>query len=65
MPYLPILDILKGYFEIEEGDREPAIKKKIRERLREAKTRLKRHSPRNPRILNQGGFDSCDRMDYF
>ena len=35
MPYLPILDVLKGYFDIEEGDGEPAIKKKIRYRLRE------------------------------
>jgi len=35
MPYLPILDVLKGYFDIEEGDREPAIKKKLREKLRQ------------------------------
>ena len=34
-------------------------------RFREAKNRLKRHSPRNPKTLNQGGVDSCDRMDYF
>ena len=40
MPYLPILDVLKGYFDIEEGDREPAIKKKIRERLRELNDKL-------------------------
>jgi len=28
MPYLPILDILRSYFEIKEGDRENVIKKK-------------------------------------
>ncbi len=34
MPYLPILDVLKAYFDIEEEDRE-ATKKKVREKLRE------------------------------
>jgi class 3 adenylate cyclase/tetratricopeptide (TPR) repeat protein len=33
MPYLPILDIVKSYFDIEEEDREYLIKKKARERL--------------------------------
>jgi len=33
IPYLPILDILKSYFDIQEGDREFIIKKKVRERL--------------------------------
>jgi tetratricopeptide (TPR) repeat protein len=33
MPYLPILDIVKSRFEIEEEDQEYLIKKKVRERL--------------------------------
>ncbi len=33
MPYLPILDIVKSHFDIEEEDREYLIKKKVRERL--------------------------------
>jgi class 3 adenylate cyclase/tetratricopeptide (TPR) repeat protein len=32
-PYLPILDILKSHFDIQEEDREYMIKKKVRERL--------------------------------
>jgi len=32
MPYLPILDILRSYFEITEGDREFLIRKKIRDK---------------------------------
>ncbi len=34
MPYLPVLDILKSYFDIKEETREPSIKKKIKEALR-------------------------------
>ena len=34
MPYLPILDVLKAYFDIGEDDREATIKKKLRERLK-------------------------------
>jgi predicted ATPase len=30
IPYLPILDVLKGYFQIEDEDREATIKKKVR-----------------------------------
>jgi len=33
MPYLPILDILRYYFEIKEGDREYIIKKKMAEKI--------------------------------
>jgi tetratricopeptide (TPR) repeat protein len=33
MPYLPILDILRSYFEIKEGDQQFFIKKKIREKI--------------------------------
>lgn len=33
MSYLPFLDVLRSYFEIEENDREPVIKKKLAERI--------------------------------
>jgi tetratricopeptide (TPR) repeat protein len=33
MGYLPFMDILRSYFEIEEGDREPLIKKKMAEKM--------------------------------
>ena len=33
MPYVPILDILRSYFEIKEGDREFLIKKKMKEKV--------------------------------
>jgi class 3 adenylate cyclase/tetratricopeptide (TPR) repeat protein len=33
MPYLPILDILRSYFEIGEGERETVIRKRARERI--------------------------------
>ena len=35
MPYLPILDVLKGYFDVEEEDRDVTIKERLRDRLRE------------------------------
>ena len=34
MPYLPILDVFRSYVGIKEGDPEPAIKKKMRQRIR-------------------------------
>jgi len=33
MPYLPVLDILRSYFEIKEGDREYILKKKMEEKV--------------------------------
>jgi class 3 adenylate cyclase/tetratricopeptide (TPR) repeat protein/ribosomal protein L40E len=33
MPYLPILDLLRSYFEIREGEREMVIQKRVRERI--------------------------------
>jgi tetratricopeptide (TPR) repeat protein len=33
MPYLPILDLLRYYFEIREGEREMVIRKRVRERV--------------------------------
>jgi class 3 adenylate cyclase/tetratricopeptide (TPR) repeat protein len=40
MPYLPVLDILRSYFEIKEHDREWIIKKKIIEKTAELDTAL-------------------------
>ncbi len=40
MPYLPILDILKSYFHIQEGDREGNIKQKILNRFVELDEKL-------------------------
>ena len=33
MPYLPILDVLKSYFDIKEDDREYIVKKKLNEKI--------------------------------
>jgi predicted ATPase len=33
MPYLPILDLLRSYFNLREGDREHLIKRKMAERV--------------------------------
>jgi tetratricopeptide (TPR) repeat protein len=41
MAYLPILDILRCYFEIKEGDREFLIKKKLDEKIFELDEKLK------------------------
>jgi len=41
MPYLPILDILRSYFEIREGDREFLVKKKLKEKIIQLDERLK------------------------
>ena len=41
MPYLPILDILRSYFGIEEGDREFVIKRKMAEKILQLDERLK------------------------
>ena len=40
MAYLPILDILRSYFEIKEGDREFLIKKKMEEKILELDEKL-------------------------
>ncbi|MBC2717819.1 MAG: AAA family ATPase, partial [Desulfobacteraceae bacterium] len=41
MAYLPILDILRSYFDIKEGDREFIIKKKMEEKIIQLDERLK------------------------
>jgi len=43
--YLPILDILKSYFEIKEGDREYIIKKKIKDKSLELDEKLENVIP--------------------
>ena len=45
MPYLPILDVVKSYFVIEEEDREYLIKKKIAERITGLDERLLGYLP--------------------
>jgi len=45
MPYLPILDILKSYFEIEEGDREFVIRKKLEEKVLQLHGAFKKELP--------------------
>jgi len=42
MAYLPILDILRFYFDIKEGDREFVIKKKMEEKILQLDERIKR-----------------------
>ncbi len=41
MAYLPILDILRSYFEIKQGDREFVIKKKMEEKILDLDEKLK------------------------
>jgi len=45
MLYLPILDILRSYLGIEEGDREFIIKKKLQEKLLQLDEHFKSHLP--------------------
>jgi tetratricopeptide (TPR) repeat protein len=41
MAYMPIMDILRSYFDIKEGDRESVIKKKIEDRITQLDKNLK------------------------
>ena len=45
MPYLPILDILRSYFEIGEGERETVIRKRVKERTVQLDEKLQRIVP--------------------
>jgi class 3 adenylate cyclase/tetratricopeptide (TPR) repeat protein len=45
MPYLPILDILRVYFEIKEGDREFVVRKKLEEKILRLDENLKKELP--------------------
>ena len=52
MAYLPILDILRSYFDIEEGDIESGIKEKIQEKIHQLDERLKTVLPSFQEILS-------------
>jgi len=52
MPYLPFLDMLRNYFDIEEGDREFIIKKKMAEKIDRLDERLRSILPPLYEILS-------------
>jgi len=52
MIYLPILDILRSYFEIKEGDREFIIKKKMEEKILDLDEKLKSVLPPFQELLS-------------
>jgi len=52
VPYLPFLDILRAYFDIEEGDREYVIKKKMAEKVSQLDEKLKESLPPIEDILS-------------
>jgi len=52
MPYLPFLDILRAYFDMEEGDREYVIKKKMAEKVKHLDEKLKEALPPIEDILS-------------
>ena len=52
MPYLPILDVLRSYFEIKEADREFIIKKKMLEKVVKLDEKLKSALPSFQEILS-------------
>jgi len=52
MPYLPIIDILRSYFEIKDGDREFIIKKKIMDKVLQLDERLECVLPPLQEILS-------------
>jgi class 3 adenylate cyclase/tetratricopeptide (TPR) repeat protein len=52
MSYLPIMDILRAYFQVEEGDRDYVIKKKIAEKASQLDEKLKGILPPLHEILS-------------
>lgn len=52
MPYLSILDILRSYFDIKEGDREFLIKKKMEEKILDLDEKLKGVIPSFQELLS-------------
>jgi class 3 adenylate cyclase/tetratricopeptide (TPR) repeat protein len=52
MAYLPLLDILRSYFEIKEGEQEFIIKKKMREKIFELDEKLKAVFPPFQELLS-------------
>ncbi len=52
MAYLPLLDIMRSYFEIKEGEQESIIKKKIKEKISELDEKLKTVLPPFQELLS-------------
>jgi class 3 adenylate cyclase/tetratricopeptide (TPR) repeat protein len=52
MAYLPFLDVLRSYFGVEEGERESAIKKKMKEKVNQLDEKLKGILPPLHEILS-------------
>ena len=52
MAYLPLLDILRSYFEIKEGEHESLIKKKMKEKISEVDEKLKTVLPPFQELLS-------------
>jgi predicted ATPase len=52
MAYLPLLDILRSYFEIKEGEQESLIKKKMKEKIFEVDEKLKTVLPPFQELLS-------------
>ncbi len=52
MPYLPMLDILKSYFDVREGEGEDVVKKKIEEKILLSGSTLNAHLPAFHEILS-------------
>jgi len=52
MAYLPFLDIVRSYFDIEEGERESVIKKKMKEKVNQLDEKLKGILPPLHEILS-------------
>jgi class 3 adenylate cyclase/tetratricopeptide (TPR) repeat protein/energy-coupling factor transporter ATP-binding protein EcfA2 len=59
MPYLPISDILRRYFEIKEGDRVFVVKKKVEEKILQLDERLKSNLPPIQELLSLKVEDSA------
>jgi class 3 adenylate cyclase/tetratricopeptide (TPR) repeat protein len=64
MPYLPLLDILRSYFGIKEGDREFLIKKRVEEKIAQLDNNLKAILPPLHDLLSlKVDDDSYMRLD--
>ena len=61
MAYLPILDILRSYFNIREGDREYLIKKKMKEKILEMDRKLNLLLPPFQELLSLKADDEAFR----
>jgi class 3 adenylate cyclase len=59
MAYLPLLDILRSYFEIKEGEQESLIKKKMKEKIFQVDEKLKTVLPPFQELLSLKGEDEA------